>query len=250
MAKVTDRILPIRAGCHTESGVLDAQCRLMGSSLTWLAVEGADAATVAAALGLQPTGRRVESTRLVIAGRAMPSGWFVVVADADGRLVAKATLERLSTSATVLSGFLEEHVMASRCSLWKRGKRAWQVDHQGEESSLHLKTSGRLPEAYAAIRDSALKLQQAEGGEEAGVDHVFDVPMALSRELIGFRPDEDSLQEFEVLGEPPLRRFWRRTRRWRTLLVVLGIVLGVGALVGGVTTLIARLLRLLIGLFH
>jgi hypothetical protein len=221
----------------------------MGSSLTWVAVEGADAATVAATLGLKPTGRRVESTRLVIAGRALTNGWFVVVADADGRLVAKATLARLSSVGTVLAGFLEEHVMASRCCVWKRGKRIWQVDHRGEESSLHLETSGRLPEAYATIRDDALTRQRAEGGEGAGVDYVFEVPMALSRELIGFRPDEDELGEFEIFEEPPLRRFWRGTRRWRGLLVVLGIMLFVGFLMGGVTTLIMKLMRSLAGLF-
>jgi hypothetical protein len=196
----------------------------MGSSTTWIAVEKATGAEVAAALGLRQTGQPAGDGHRGVVGAALANGWYVVVtSEAEDRLASAASLGKLSVSWTVLTGFLEDHVMASHCALWRSGKRRWKVDHKGEESSLHLVTSGKLPEEFAAIRDAAISQQEGEGGAQAGVDHVYEVPMALSRALIGFRPDEDDLPAAEILEEPRWGRMWRNSgclRTWGFLLLL------------------------------
>ena len=54
----------------------------------------------------------------------------------------------------------------------------------------HLEAQGQLPPNFESIRSECLAEQDAEGGEEAEVDFVFEIPTRLAREITGFKHDE------------------------------------------------------------
>jgi hypothetical protein len=116
------------------------------------------------------------------------------------------------------------------------------VDHRGENGALHLVASGQVPAAFAAIKAAAWARQQTEIEDDVPVDHVFDVPLELSKLVTGFRPDEVH-EPGEVLEESSPRRMWRASRKWRVLLAVLGIMLTLGMLAGAVLKFVPWLVR-------
>jgi len=116
----------------------------MGICLTWFAVLGKNPEIVCAELGLHKTGRRLVSPWPQIAGTELAGGWYLVQRplyecrndDVPGQL---------SAGATVLSLFVEEHVMVARLECWEDGKRLWSVFHNWQEAEEHLETDGELP---------------------------------------------------------------------------------------------------------
>jgi hypothetical protein len=48
------------------------------------------------------------------------------------------------------------------------------------------------PADLAGIRKRLIEAQDADGGEEADVDHIYDVPAELAKILTGFRHDQDT----------------------------------------------------------
>jgi hypothetical protein len=100
--------------------------------MTWFAVRGKKPEAVRAELGLHGTGQSVAFPPPHIAGAALPGGWYLVQrlrfeCRDDG------VLSRLSIGCEVISLFVEEHVMVSRLSGWKDGKRLWSVLHEPEK---------------------------------------------------------------------------------------------------------------------
>jgi hypothetical protein len=96
--------------------------------------------------------------------------------------------------------------MASSSELWRAGKRKWAIAHLGEEGPKGLLAEGDLPECFASIRREMEEAQRAAGGDAAGVDHMFEIPLKVAQTLVGFRHDEMcphmSEQQFEVLSRP------------------------------------------------
>ncbi|MEI8045221.1 MAG: hypothetical protein WCL11_27665, partial [Verrucomicrobiota bacterium] len=52
-----------------------------------------------------------------------------------------------------------------------------------------LDVEGDLPPAFASIRDRLYTQQKASGRRKASVDHIFDLPVELARDLTGYRHD-------------------------------------------------------------
>ena len=77
------------------------------------------------------------------------------------------------------------------------------VDHNGGEKGLyHLDVAGDPPPELASIRASVVVEQDAEGGEDADVDLMFDVPTELSLTLCGYRFDpQEEGPPFKALEE-------------------------------------------------
>jgi hypothetical protein len=120
----------------------------------------------------------------------------------------------------VVACSIEEHVMFSSAEYWAAGTRVWRAEHVGEDGPIHLKTSGALPGGFEAMAAEHKELQEADGGERAGVDHYFDIPLNAAKEVIGFKHDEDipgvDYEGFEVLRKVPSSthstpwwRFWK-----------------------------------------
>jgi hypothetical protein len=100
--------------------------------------------------------------------------------------------------------------MFSEATGWQDGKRLWSVGHQGDDGPKGLTEQGALPREYPPIRDRFVSLQEAEGGAEADVDFLFEIPAVLVPTLTGYKHDEPS-PEFEAPGFESLSLFARRS---------------------------------------
>jgi len=93
----------------------------------------------------------------------------------------------------------------------------WRAEHVGENGPIHLNTSGNLPPGFEVMAAAHKQAQEAEGGEEAGVDHYFDIPLNAAKEITGFKHDNDvpgvDYESFEVLrkasSSPDSKPWWR-----------------------------------------
>lgn len=176
----------------------------MGYSLSLLAVQCADPDRALSALGITRTGETCEYAREPLSGYALPGNWFLIVAKgcADPFLNPK-TLSPLSEAFPVVACSIEEHVMFSSAEYWTGGTMVWRAEHVGENGPIHLKTEGVVPVDFEAMAAVHIKMQEAEGGDKAGVDHYFDIPLNAAKSIIGFKHDEDvhgvDYDKFEVL---------------------------------------------------
>ena len=81
--------------------------------------------------------------------------------------------------------------MASSSEYWSAGKRKWWISHEGENGPNGLATDGDLPECFPSIRSELEEAQRADGGDDADVDHIFDIPLKVAQALVGFKHDEE-----------------------------------------------------------
>lgn len=178
----------------------------MGFSLAWAAIKaGRD--SVIQELNLTGTSEKEEFAESEITGAEIPGGWFLVIAQYNNLEFNKeeimSGLSRLGKCEAV-AGIVEEHVMLSATSYWRDGECVWLVMHDSAEGLSHLETVGPLPPEFAGIRDRLFAQQEADGGAESDVDHIFEIPVKLGQILTGYRYDQDipGLEEpgFEVLA--------------------------------------------------
>ena len=160
----------------------------VGISISWLAVRGAQRDDVLEALGLVETDERDEfPTESPISGAVLADGWYVVVLDRYGHaLLNDDTLHRVSKLGEVVAGAGEEHVMCSFSSGWQDGRRLWWVMHDAQVGIDHLEVEGEMPSGFDQIRDHLISQQEAEGGSEAEVDYVYDIPLDTAKLVSGF----------------------------------------------------------------
>jgi hypothetical protein len=174
----------------------------MGFSLSWLAIRGKDSATVRSELGVYGTGRHEDVPDSPLLGADLPTGWYLVLANRCD-LADALPLAELSSGGEVVTCFVEEHVMYSRASFWKDGRRVWSITHDLQRGSGHLETEGELPPVFTPVRD---RLSALVGQDR--VDYIFYVPVEVAKALTGFRHDED------IPGAPdePYERLEKRGR--------------------------------------
>ena len=182
----------------------------MGFSLSWIAVRGKAPEAVNALLGLRSTGIRQEVAESAHNAIALPGGFYLVIF--NRKELSAHFLRRISRSAPLVYGFVEEHVMYSTLAEWENGQELWAVVHDAQEGTMDLQVRGSPPHPYGSIRDRLVAEQKAES-EPAEVDYIFDIPVELGKELTGFRHDERlpgvTKEEFEVL-EPVKSGFFAR----------------------------------------
>lgn len=164
----------------------------MGYSLSWLAIKGCSATTIQTKLGLKDSGLCAEFAESNIVGAALPSGWYLIVFDdRKYELLNDAKLAELSDGCEVLFCDVEEHVMCSAASGWRNGLKIWSVEHDSQYGIYHLVREGAVPEILSAISIELNSQQDAEGGEKADVDYIFDIPVELTKSFTGYRYDQD-----------------------------------------------------------
>ena len=180
----------------------------MGFALSWIAVKGHSAQGVQAALGVRPTGKREELPESDLTGAQLSTELYLVVFNREELPPAK--LSEYSSSFELIYGFVEEHVMYCTVAAWQSGKELWSVVHDAQEGILHLAVNGTPPTSFAAIRDRLVADQKIEDSQNPKVDHIFDIPVELAKELTGYRYDRDiersGTAAFEVLE--PVKTSW------------------------------------------
>ena len=131
--------------------------------------------------------------------------------------LSRRTLGKFSETFPLLYGFVEEHVMFSTVAAWESGKEVWSIMHDAQKGILDLKVKGTPPGNFTAIRDRLLAQQNTEGVEEPEVDHVFDIPVEVAKELTGWDIDATNQGAFEVL-----ERVHSGASRWSQFMKLLG----------------------------
>jgi hypothetical protein len=164
----------------------------MGFAITWCAVREEHAQELLEQLELSATGETEEVPEALISMAKLDTGWRVIWYNKYGcPFLRPADLAKLSQSHDVLMCQIEEHVMASSSELWSSGQRKWWISHLGEQGPKGLEADGALPDCFAAIRRKLEEEQRAEGGDDAGVDLIFEIPLDVAKSIVGFKHDED-----------------------------------------------------------
>ncbi len=184
----------------------------MGWSLSWVAVRGASASEISAALGLTATTNRCGVAETPFCGAQLASDWYVVVADHDFRFMHDPTtlLTLASLGSDAVSCAIEEHAMVSEATAWHAGSRVWTVSHDGSNGGREVSSEGAPPASFEPLLAQALA--QYDDAESSDVDFSFEVPIALAEALTDFRHDSSELQ-FTVLNPikaAPLKKPWWR----------------------------------------
>ena len=191
----------------------------MGFSITWCAIREEKSEQFFQRLGLAATGEVEEFPESLISTARLNTGWRVMWYNKYAcPFLQTGDLRRISLDQDVLLCLVEEHVMASSSELWSNGKCQWRLSHEGEKGPKGLSTDGELPESLPAIRKDMEKAQLAAGGDEAGVDHIFDIPLKVAQSLVGFKHDEECThlvdKGFSVMSRTaPAEGFLRRLFR-------------------------------------
>ena len=164
----------------------------MGYSITWCAVREEVAQAFLQRLALSATGKLEEFPESPISMARLDTGWRIVWYNGyESPFLRPQDLSELSKDQDVLLCRVEEHVMASSCELWSRGARKWWVSHEGENGPKGLSSEGALPELFPRIRQEMEDAQHAAGADDADVDYIFETPLKLAEQLVGFKHDED-----------------------------------------------------------
>jgi hypothetical protein len=171
----------------------------MGWSITWCAVREEKADQFLKQLGLSPTGETQESPQSLISMAKLDTGWRIIWYNKyDCPFLRPRDLGELSNDKDVLLCLVEEHVMASSAEMWSAGKRQWWLSHEGEGGPKGLAMDGDLPESFPAIRNEMEEAQRAAGGDRAGVDYIFEIPLKVAEALVGFKHDADDTHLIEA----------------------------------------------------
>ena len=171
----------------------------MGFSIAWIAVQTENNDSIFELLDVSPTTEEDEYFESKFSGSALKNGWFLLVGQGcENRLVQKDVLSELSQFGPTVACSVEEHVMYSSAEYWCSGSKKWSAAHDAQQGMYNLETSGALPNLFESLKIRVSKDQDAEGGEKADVDLIFDIPLLLASELTGFKHDEDC----ESLAQP------------------------------------------------
>jgi hypothetical protein len=162
----------------------------MGYSISWIAVRRKQKSDFLAHLHLRDSGGSDEANESPVSGAALPTGWYVIfLNDLTHPFVTPAALQKLSEGCVVIGCHVEEHVMFSACFHYADGRHDWTITHEFEKGLYDLEVEGAAPDLVAELHAAAQQEQDNEGGVDAGVDCIFDVPLGAAERVCGYRHD-------------------------------------------------------------
>lgn len=163
----------------------------MGYAVTWCAVREEAADQLLSHLGLSVTGAIEEEPESQFSTAKLTTGWRLIWSNQYACSILMRGLSTFAGGHDVVACQIEEHVMASSAELWVSGTRRWWLSHEGEDGPKGLETEGVLPQCFTAIQKEMEDAQRAEGGEDADVDYIFEIPLRVAQTLVGFKHDEN-----------------------------------------------------------
>jgi len=168
----------------------------MGYAISWLAVRESISGPLLEELGLSATGEMDQQYESLYTGRALPTGWFILLIDkCQHKFVQPSALEALSKLGDVIACSIEEHVMWSSAELWSNGAPVWSIEHDAQIGMSHIAASGTLPDVYSAIEGRFVAQQEESGGDESDVDYIFEIPLQVAKTIAGFKHDDAPTDE-------------------------------------------------------
>lgn len=163
----------------------------MGFSISWLAVKTDDLDQLFEMADVAPTGESDEWLESKFSGSGLQHGWYFFQAQGcDHPIISGDSLSKISTLGKTIACSVEEHVMVSVAEGWDDGARSWTVVHNAQDGMFDLSADGKLPDCFEAIKDDFVSQQNTEGGEEADVDFIFDIPLQVAKKICGYKHDE------------------------------------------------------------
>ena len=162
-------------------------------SRTWLAVRGKAADAVCRDLELRAGMAATKPRGFALVGAAADAGWYLIVAAGwDHRLIQEPVLTKLSAGCEVLTCSVDEGNLSSRATGWRDGRRVWSVSYEGEDMPGEVLAEGDLPLPFELIsRDLTAKSKAPDAGDLL-LDPLFEIPIELVHNAVGYRPDEPS----------------------------------------------------------
>ena len=164
----------------------------MGVSLAWLGIQTTAAEEVQARLGVSETGESGDYYDFPMAGLMLANHWYLLTAKGcEHPILSERVLSDLSAGISLVACSIEEHVMVQSAAFWRGGKEIWSVLHRGGDYGiLDLVVKGLPPDPFNDLRTRTFALQSSEGGADADVDYIADIPLELARSIVGFKHDE------------------------------------------------------------
>ncbi len=96
--------------------------------------------------------------------------------------------------------------MASSSEYWSEGSQKWRISHEGDDGPKGLDVSGDPPAVFPQIKEEMETKQVEEGGEQAEIDYIFEIPLLVAKSMTGFKHDDDDCpDEFEIMSRPSPR---------------------------------------------
>ncbi|ODT89178.1 hypothetical protein [Phenylobacterium sp. SCN 70-31] len=155
----------------------------MGFSHSWIAVSGLTPDAAVAALGAEVVGELdAEEFPETLGMGVLPGGWLLVVSS-DFDDAFKGRLARLAALGPAVACAIEEHVMHAEARGYDAGSETWRVVRDPDDD--HLEMTGAPPAALTAIRDEAVRRQDAD--EASGIDRLFEAPADMAAAICGYQ---------------------------------------------------------------
>ncbi|WP_293675988.1 hypothetical protein [uncultured Phenylobacterium sp.] len=148
-------------------------------------------AHAAEVLGLELDGDAPRDTPQGDCVGQLPGGWVLAWTE-DFDALRKGRFAPLLKFGPAVGCAVDEHVMVQEARGYRDGAEVWRITHDPNEDEgvYSLDVAGEPPANFAALRSAAIKAQDAEGGEDAQVDLISDVPLDVARSICGFKHDE------------------------------------------------------------
>jgi hypothetical protein len=161
----------------------------MGYSIGWIAVQGKGPDEVLAAAGLRDTGEPDPNFEEEYSGGLLSTGWYLVISNGAEYFTSSERMAKLSSGCRLVGCHVEEHVMDSGAFGYDDGREIWSVVHQAHHGLMDLVVKGSPPTEFSAIRKRMTERQVTEGGADADVDYIFEIPTELAAAICGFKHD-------------------------------------------------------------
>ncbi len=178
----------------------------MGYSNSCLAVRGFTEEFVLSSLGLEKTVERAGPGRRDW-GCARVGDWTIVWSPRCEPRTFRDASSKFKGEVVLCD--VEEHVMFVSASAFSDGTLSWRIAHDAQKARDHLAIAGKPPESFDRIRAEEL----ARVNQDREVDFIFEIPVRMAQEVIGFRHDAGPTPVFNILRAvasetKPKWKFW------------------------------------------
>lgn len=164
----------------------------MGFAISWFAVKKENTNKLFEILKLNMTQETEEFPESTISTGELDTGWQILWYNKfTCPFIDEKILEEISNGFEIIRCLVEEHVMFSSSELWLNGKCKWKISHEGENGPIGLKFEGDLPNCFEQIKLEMEEEQKRENEVDAEVDYLFEIPLKIAEEIVGFKHDEE-----------------------------------------------------------